>query len=323
MTKLSDGFLRKIDYLRLSITDRCNLRCKYCMPASGLPDIPHAEILRYEEYLRIVKVLVELGVKKFRITGGEPTVRRGLVDFVRVLSHLEDVEDIALTTNGILLQNMARPLKQAGLKRINISLDSLRAERYRDITRGGELAQCLAGVEAALEAGLTPVKLNVVLQRGFNTDEILDFARLTIAKPVHVRFIEYMSKEASEGKLFFSNDETLKILSTLAPIEICGDQCGAGPARYFRYSGSLGKIGLISPISHKFCAACNRVRLTAEGKLLLCLGSDRYLDLKTPLRTGINDADLRTLITAAIEAKPSGHNFGTEGMLRGMSSIGG
>lgn len=323
MTNLADRYARQIEYLRLSITDRCNLRCKYCMPAAGLDDIPHQEILRYEEYLRIVKILVALGVKKIRITGGEPTVRKGLVDFVRVLHHLDGVEDLALTTNGILLKKMAGPLKQAGLQRLNVSLDSLRTERYREITRGGELDKCLGGIQAALTAGFAPVKLNVVIQNGFNTDEILDFARLTLEKPVHVRFIEYMSKEATQGKYFYSNDETMKVLNSLAPLEIAQDESGAGPARYFQYAGAPGKIGLISPISHQFCSGCNRVRLTAEGKLLLCLGSDRYLDLRTPMRQGISDVDLEALIVEAVHQKPPGHHFGTNGLARGMSSIGG
>lgn len=323
MKNLTDRFQRQIEYLRLSITDRCNLRCKYCMPAAGLKDIPHQEILRYEEYLRIVKILVALGVKKIRLTGGEPTVRKGLVDFIQVLHHLDGVEDLALTTNGILLKKMARPLKQAGLQRLNVSLDSLRTERYREITRGGELDKCLEGIEAALMAGFTPVKLNIVIQNGFNTDEILDFARLTLEKPIHVRFIEYMSEEATQGKYFYSNDETFKVLNSLAPLEIAQDESGRGPARYFRYANAPGKIGLISPISHQFCSGCNRIRLTAEGKLLLCLGSDQYLDLRTPMRQGIADADLEALIVEAVHQKPSGHHFGTTGLARGMSSIGG
>ncbi|AZR73290.1 cyclic pyranopterin phosphate synthase MoaA [Anoxybacter fermentans] len=323
MRKLKDQFGRKIEYLRLSITDRCNLRCKYCMPAEGVKSIPHDEILRYEEYLRIIGVLIQLGIRKIRITGGEPTVRKGIVGFIRALHHLPGIEDLAMTTNGTLLDKLALHLKDAGLNRVNISLDTLKPEKYREITRGGDFSKCWAGIQAAIQTGLNPVKLNVVVQRGFNTDEILDFARLTFEQSIHVRFIEFMSKEAASESLFFSNNETLKILKELAPLEKISKEFGAGPARYFQYKGAKGKIGLISPISHQFCASCNRIRLTAEGKLLLCLGSDRYLDLKTPLRHGISDEELIDLINNALQEKPQGHQFGRKGIMRLMSSIGG
>lgn len=323
MSALTDRFQRKIEYLRLSVTDRCNLRCKYCMPAEGIRHIPHDEIMRFEEYLRIIQILIPLGIHKVRITGGEPTVRHGVVDFIQNLSELPGLTDLAMTTNGILLKTLARPLKEAGLDRLNISLDSLKPDRFREITRGGVLGEVLSGIEESLLVGFQPVKINVVLQKGFNTDEISDFARMTLEKPLHIRFIEFMSREAAEESRFFSNEATLEVLRELGRLEPVSDESGAGPASYYQYAGAPGKIGLISPISHKFCATCNRIRLTSEGRLILCLGSPEFLDVKRLLREGIGDEELREQIVHAIQGKPSGHEFGSSGIAREMSSIGG
>lgn len=323
MTELLDKYQRRVEYLRLSITDRCNLRCSYCMPAEGVSDICHDEIMRYEEFIRIVKVLIPLGIKKIRITGGEPTVRKGVVDFTAALHNLTGIEEIAMTTNGIVLKKLALPLKKAGLKRVNISLDTLKPNRYRMITRVGDFAQCWAGIQSALEVGLNPVKLNVVLQNGVNTDEILDFARLTFTHPLHIRFIEFMTRDAETDTNFFSNDETFEILKELGELKSIGGITGVGPAKNFQFSNAKGTIGLISPISHKFCSSCNRIRLTADGKLLLCLGSDKFLDLKKHLRNGISDKELTELIINALHDKPAGHKFGDTGLMRGMSTIGG
>ena len=293
------------------------------MPTTEFSNIPTNELLTYQEFLRIVKILNGLGIEKIRITGGEPTIREGLVGFVQSLSQL-GLNDLAMTTNGILLPQLAKKLKKAGLERINISVDSLREDRYREITRGGDFERCWTGIKESIKAGFDPVKLNVVLQKNFNTDEILDFARLTFEYPLHVRFIEYMSDELESKDDFFSNETTLEILNSLAPLErVEVEEKAAGPADYYQYPDSLGKIGLISPISHKFCQTCNRIRLAANGKLFLCLGSGRHIDLKRALRQGIGDGELGKNIQEAIHKKPVGYQFNKSKLIGKMSSIGG
>jgi cyclic pyranopterin phosphate synthase len=310
MTRLSDCFNRPVNYLRISVTDRCNLRCIYCMPPEGIPLLSHDEILSYEEVVVVARAAAELGVTKLRLTGGEPLVRKGLTDLVAMLARLEGIDDIALTTNGLLLERYADELKKAGLRRVNVSLDSLRPDRFRQITRIGELEGVLLGIEAARKAGLNPVKTNTVVIRGTNDDEILDFARLTVEGDWHVRFIEYMPF-ANNG----ANEKSLVPVSEIKQrIEALGKlepslASGGGPARYFRLPGARGTIGFISPVSDQFCQACNRLRLTADGKLRPCLFSDKEIDLIEPLRQGATSEGIKRLIREAVSSKPEGHHL--------------
>jgi cyclic pyranopterin phosphate synthase len=330
-----DKFKREINYLRVSITDRCNLRCVYCMPKEGVSQLGHEDILRYEEMLRIIRIAKRLGIVKVRVTGGEPLVRRGVTEFLAVLGKL-GLEDISLTTNGILLESLADPIRKAGVGRINVSLDSLDPEKYTRITRGGDLATVLRGLEQADRAGFSPIKINVVTVKDFNDDEAIQFARLTLKKPYEIRFIELMpigGKNDNADK-YVSNDELMERIGRvgrLLPAE-SGKQGKSidGPARLFRLEGARGMIGFISPISHKFCHACNRLRLTADGGLRACLMVDGEIDLKTPIRKGCTDEELEQLIRKAVENKPRGQH--TEGAgedcsrrkcAREMSTIGG
>jgi GTP 3',8-cyclase len=330
-----DSINRKIEYLRISITDRCNLRCVYCMPSAGVPRLPHEAILRYEEIVRIVKVTAKEGIKKVRLTGGEPLVRRGVASLVREIAAIPGIEDLSLTTNGLLLGRMARELANAGLKRINVSLDSLDPDRFRELTRGGELKDVLEGIHKAEEAGFDPIKINVVAIKGVNEEEVLEFARMTLLKPYHVRFIEFMpighhlmwedSKVMTEGEIM----EKISALGELIP-EKQGERgsrgAKAGPARLYRLPGAKGIVGFISPLSNHFCGSCNRLRLTADGKIRPCLFSETEIDLKAPLRTGCDDAELSRLISVALSVKPKGHSV-ADGVKyecrRTMSRIGG
>lgn len=325
---LRDSFHRTIDYLRISITDRCNLRCIYCMPADGVRPIEHKEILTYEEIIRVVRVAAELGVRKVRITGGEPLSRKNVTFLISSIRGITGIEDMSLTTNGVLLEKYARELADAGLDRVNISLDSLRAERYREITRGGEIGRVKAGIEAAEKAGLMPVKINMVPVRGLNDDEIEEFARITVDTPYHVRFIEFMPIGArdfwSEGK-YISAEEirtAVEKIGPLFPVRLRK----TGPARYFRFDGAVGVIGFISALTHHFCDSCNRLRITSDGKLRPCLFSETEIDLKPALRNRSSDSELERLLRLSIEVKPEGHNIGRRAdikALRAMSKIGG
>ncbi len=339
----TDAHGRRIDYLRISLTDRCNLRCRYCMPVEGISFKPHDEILTYEEIVRFTRLAVEFGISKIRLTGGEPLVREGVVDFVRELIAVPGIESVAMTTNGTLLPRFAADLYAAGLRRVNISLDSLDPEVFARITRGGRLADVLAGIDSALEAGFDPVKLNVVVVRSLEQD-LAGFARLTIDRPLHVRFIEYMPVgEAEEGSGCHAegvegwtredsvpSDEVLDVLAregaamglgALEPLERESAPGGWGPARYYRFDGAAGTLGVISPLSHHFCGECNRLRLTADGRLRPCLFSDHELDVRDALRSGDDDA-VRHVIRSTLAEKPESHEsrVGTE---RGMSQIGG
>ena len=328
-----DGYDRNINYLRISITDRCNLRCTYCMPKEGLSLTGHEDILSYEEILRIVAVAARAGIAKVRITGGEPLVRRGVVDFISRLSSIPGLDDISLTTNGILLENFASALFYAGIKRINISLDSLDAAKYAHITRGGDLEAVLRGVEAVHQAGFCPIKINAVVIKGVNDDEILDFAVLTMDKPFQIRFIELMPMGQAgsdyQGK-YVSNDvifERINKFYRLEPVSAGHDNTG-GPARMYRIEGALGEIGFISPISHHFCNGCNRLRLTADGHLRACLLKDKDVSLREALRGGCSDEQLRDIINSVVADKPMQHEMGgDENHLRKcvkeMSSLGG
>jgi len=339
----TDGFGRRIDYLRISVTDRCNLRCVYCMPPEGVAWKPHDEVLSLEEIERFAKVAVQEGISKIRLTGGEPLVRAGIVEHVRRLREITGIEAIALTTNGTLLRKYAADLKEAGLERVNVSLDTLDPEVFSQITRGGSLEAALDGLEAAFEVGMDPVKLNVVVVRRLDQD-LLGFARMTLERPVHVRFIEYMpvggtteeSTCASGSTDIWTADDHVpaeEILDRLRAdaaaagfgelVALEKDRApgGWGPAKYYRLGDAPGTIGVITPLSHHFCGECNRLRLTADGRLRTCLFSDEELDVRTVLRSG-TEADVHELIKTALATKPESHNMRI-GTVRGMSQIGG
>jgi cyclic pyranopterin phosphate synthase len=325
MTGISDSFQRPINYLRISVTDRCNLRCIYCMPAEGVNLLQHEDILSYEEICRIADAAAELGIKKVRITGGEPLVRTGLCRLVQMLAQIDAIDDIALTTNGTLLSQYADELKAAGLRRVNISLDTLKPDKFRLITRSGNLADVLAGIKAADAAGLNPIKFNMVVMADINDDELIDFARKTIDEGWHVRFIEHMpfNRETAES-YFVSVNEMRQHLAVLGELEPCTFK-GNGPAKYYRLPQAKGTIGFITPISEHFCFQCNRLRLTADGKLRPCLLSEQEFDLRQPLRQGISAAGLKKLIKRAVESKPRQHNL-AQGFVpqdRPFSQVGG
>jgi cyclic pyranopterin phosphate synthase len=325
MTGLSDSFQRPINYLRISVTDRCNLRCIYCMPAAGIRLMSHEDILRYEEIYTIAEAAAELGIKKIRITGGEPLVRLGLSKLIQMLAQIKEIDDISLTTNGILLAQYAAELKAAGLQRVNVSLDTLKPERFKYITRGGNLEDVMEGIEAAKSVGLNPVKINFVVMSGVNDDELPDFAAKTIDEGWHVRFIEHMPFDENSNASSFVPVEkmrqSLAVLGKLEPVSFKGN----GPAKYFHLPQANGTIGFITPVSEHFCFQCNRLRLTADGKLRPCLLSEAEIDLRQPLRSGISSAKLKRLITKAAASKPRQHHL-AEGQIpkgRPFSQVGG
>jgi cyclic pyranopterin phosphate synthase len=328
MTGPIDSFGRSINYLRISVTDRCNLRCLYCMPPEGVPRIPHSEILSYEEIQTVVRAAAELGINRLRLTGGEPLVRADLPKLVRMLSQIEGIEELSLTTNGVFLKKYALELKQAGLSRVNVSLDTLKADKFRYITRLGELQGVLEGIEAAKKAGFEPVKINTVVMRGINDDEVLDFAMMTYTDGWHIRFIELMPfKGVAE---FVPSIELRQHISLLGKLEPCASITGNGPAMYYRLPGARGTIGFISPLTEtSFCSRCNRMRLTSDGKLRPCLLREDEIDLKLPLRSdeiGAPMKELKRLILKAVASKPEHHHL-NEGVARlvnrKMSQIGG
>ncbi|MFC1924952.1 GTP 3',8-cyclase MoaA [Chloroflexota bacterium] len=326
MSGISDSFQRPINYLRISVTDRCNLRCFYCIPPEGVVLAPHSDILTYEEIASVTRIAAEIGISKVRITGGEPLVRLGLVNLIRMLSKIKGIDDLSLTTNGILLGGQAAELKEAGLNRVNISLDTLKRDRYKDITGFDKLPEVLRGIEEAHKAKLDPVKINVVVIRGVNNDELLDFALLSVKDGWHVRFIELMPF-INRGKEqdFVSADEMWARLTSLGELEPCSLPVGEGPARYYRFPESKGSIGFITPVSEHFCFNCNRLRLTADGRLLPCLLSDEEVDLRPILRKGAPPQEIKRLIFEAIALKPEGHYI-TQGFIsqgRLMTQMGG
>lgn len=311
MITLKDNFFRVIDYLRLSVTDRCNLRCIYCMPAEGIQPFGHSDILSYEEIVRIVRVAAELGVRKVRITGGEPLTRKNLPFLISEIRKISGIEDLSMTTNGILLERHAQELADAGLNRVNISLDSFNPERYREITRGGDLDAVLRGLEAARKAGLAPIKINMVPVRGINEDEIEAFAKMTLDSDCHVRFIEFMPSGTAESwgpEKYITTGEMQEIIGKIAPLEPVRVRKN-GPSKYFRLQGARGVIGFISALSHHFCRECNRLRLTPEGKLRPCLFSETEIDLRSPIRTGASDDEIARLLRLSIAVKPEGHTI--------------
>jgi len=311
MTGLSDSFLRPINYLRISVTDRCNLHCIYCMPDDGVCLMSHSDLLTYEEICTVVRAAAQVGISKVRITGGEPLVRSGLSQLVRMLAQIDAIDDISLTTNGILLSRYAAELKSAGLRRVNVSLDTLKPDKFKFITRGSNIGAVLHGIEAARSAGLNPVKINMVVMAGINDDELLDFAAKTIADGWHVRFIELMpvTGEDITNQQLVPVREMRKRLELLGELEPCLHSIGNGPAKYFRFPHATGSIGFITPVSEHFCFQCNRLRLTADGKLRPCLLAENEVDLKPPLRGGMASAGLKQLIAEAVACKPLRHHL--------------
>ncbi len=324
-----DALQRPIDYLRISVTDRCNLRCVYCMPPEGVEQAPHADILRYEEIARVVEAAADLGIRKIRLTGGEPLARLGLPDLVALLARIPGIDDISLTTNGTLLARHAQALAQAGLHRVNVSLDTLQAERFREITRRDALDDVWAGVDAARAAGLSPIKFNTVVVRGLNDDEVTAFAAKTLSEGWHVRFIELMPIGANVGWAAEGHvpiaEIRARIEAELGPLEGVHGPGGNGPARYYQLPGAAGSVGFIGALSEHFCQACNRLRLTADGKLRPCLMSTFEVDLRTVLRAGGQRGEVQQIIRQAILHKPAGHRLRSEAAPqdRTMAQIGG
>ena len=326
--KLIDAYNRQLNYLRISITDRCNLKCIYCVPKNAIPRLPHDEILRYEEILRIVSVGGDLGITKVRVTGGEPLVRKGVYDFLGQLTRIKGLTDVTLTTNGIFLKQNIEKIKSANIKRINISLDTLDREKYAKTTGLDKFQQVWHGIESAHESGFDPIKINVVALRGVNEDELTNFARLSLVHPFHIRFIEYMPM----GKSHMNFEPPLLIPEIKDRISAIGNLIAIqkyrydGPAERYRFEGAQGEIGFIGALSRHFCNACNRLRSTASGGLRPCLLSDHQLDLKKPLRNGCGDTELADILLSAVKSKPSGHHLKINdpvGVSCQMSSIGG
>jgi len=328
-----DAFGRRIDYLRISVTDRCNLRCVYCMPPGGIAWQPRESILSYEEILTVVRAAVPLGITRVRLTGGEPLVRPGLVNLVRDIAAIQGIQDLSLTTNGMLLAALAQPLAEAGLRRINVSLDTLDPARFRRLTRHGEIESVWAGIQAAENAGLVPIKINAVVIRGINDDELCDMARLTLAHPWHVRFIELMPiGNTGEWGTGFPPAEDRRILvqemqDRLRELDLTPAKTppvGNGPARAFTIAGGIGTVGFISPLGDHFCARCNRLRLTADGRLRPCLLSECEIPVRAALR---QRQEITSLIRRAVGLKPAGHAMfqpdATAPQRRTMCQIGG
>jgi len=325
---MRDQYGRELTDLRISLTDRCNLRCVYCMPADGIHFRPLDELLADDELLLLVRVAAELGVRKIRLTGGEPTVRPNLVDLVRTIHTTPGIEDIALTTNGLLLDRLAAPLAVAGLNRVNVSLDTLDAAMFAAITRGGRVDQVTAGIAAAEAAGLVPIKINAVVVRGFNEDDVVSLAALTLDRPWDVRFIEMMPfstvGDFAEAGVVKSEETMAKVeaaLGPIAPIDLSGDD----PARTYRLPGAAGRLGFISTVSNPFCAKCGRLRLTADGRLRLCLLRDDEVDLLTPLRKGASYEEIKEVFRAGAFRRPFGHALAEQmyPQARAMIQIGG
>ena len=323
-----DRFGRSISYLRISLTDHCNLRCVYCMP-EDMTFRPNAELMQDDEILLFTRLFTSLGFHKIRLTGGEPTVRAEIVDLVREITHTPGVRSLSMTTNGILLSQLARPLAKAGLDRVNISLDTLDPEKFRRLTRWGKLADVWTGLEAAEDAGLTPIKINAVVVRGYNESDILDVARLTLEHPWQVRFIEMMpfagATELQINQVVNWEEMHQRIENAFGSLEIVGNGKLDGEARLYHLPGARGDIGFISSVTKPFCAECNRARLTADGRLRLCLLREKEVDLLTPLRNGATLEELRQLILTGIWHKPWGHGLaqGVIPLNRVMSEIGG
>jgi len=326
---LKDQFGRRIDYLRISVTDKCNLRCTYCMPVEGLEWVPRAELLTYEEITEIVRQMADMGLERIRLTGGEPLVRTDLPDLARMLSSVPGIEDLALSTNAVLLPRFAEELRDAGVRRVNISLDTLRRDRFEEIARRPArfFDATLEGIEAAEAVGFDPIKINTVMMRGLNDDEFEAFAAVTRDRPWHVRFIELMpvGRNLHLTERFVPASEMLERVASLGDVEPVEGPPGNGPARYFRYPDAAGTVGVITPLSHNYCDRCNRMRLTAEGGLRTCLFGEHEVDLKTPLR---ETGEIRDAVRRALAGKPERHylQLGSDrgsGGLAALSEVGG
>jgi cyclic pyranopterin phosphate synthase len=326
-----DNFGRRIEYLRISLTDRCNLRCVYCMPEEGVPYEDPAGVLSYDEIARVVRVLAGAGLKKVRLTGGEPLVRRDVPDLAGTLVRTPGIREVTLTTNGILFSRDAEALLSAGVRRVNISMDTLRADTFREIARRPDFDRAWGGVETALRLGFDPVKLNCVVMAGINDDEVVEMARLTLSRPLSVRFLEYMPigmvTPPQWRARYVSNEAVLDRIREHFPDVTPLDDDAASTSRNFRLPGALGTVGVINPISHRFCEGCNRLRLTADGRLVPCLSDNYEYDLRTPLRAGCSDAQILDHVKAALAHKPEQSDFegrlGRGGSLRIMAQIGG
>lgn len=323
-----DRFGRKIHYLRISLTDHCNLRCVYCMP-EDMTFRPNAELMQDDELITLVRLFTSLGFDKFRLTGGEPTVRAHVVDLVREISATPGVRSLSMTTNGVLLGKLAAPLKEAGLQRVNVSIDTLDPAKFKRLTRWGSLQQVWEGIEAAERVGLAPVKLNAVVVRGYNESDVVDLAALTLQHPWQMRFIEMMpfagATEFQQTQVVKAQEMIDRISAALGPLEPANDGALDGEARVYKLPGAAGELGFISSVSLPFCASCTRARLTADGKLRLCLLREKEVDLLTPLRAGATIEDLRQLILDGVWQKPWGHGLaeGSFALNRTMSEIGG
>lgn len=325
---LIDRFGREVNYVRMSVTDRCDFRCVYCM-AEDMTFLPKSEILTLEEIQRIANAFVDLGVSKIRLTGGEPLIRKNVISLFQQLGTLEGLQDLVTTTNGSQLITLAQPLKDAGVQRINVSLDSLNAERFKELTRFGKLDSVLAGIDAAKAAGFKQIKLNSVIIKGRNDDEILDLVDYAREKSLDISFIEEMPlgiiTEHNRGESLCTSDEVRAIIEQQH--ELIPDTFKtAGPSRYYRFTDNDAKVGFISPHSHNFCGDCNRVRVTVEGRLLLCLGNEHSVDLRDPLRNGCSDEELKAIIINAMQIKPQSHEFDVHNepqILRFMNTTGG
>ncbi len=325
---LKDSFERRIDYLRISITDKCNLRCIYCMPPGGLKFFKEKDVLTDDEILRFVRIARSHGLRKVRITGGEPLMRKDIISLISSIKKT-GIRDLSITSNGIKLSKMAEALKQAGLDRVNISLDTLDAGRYKAITKGGDINKVWESIKEAERVGLTPVKINVVPIHGINDDEILSFASLTFDKNYHIRFIEFMPATCNgiwKKDKCISSEDLKKRISALGKLEHLKFR-GKGPSRNYRIKGAVGVIGFISPLSNHFCGFCNRLRLTADGKIRPCLFSNIKVDIKTPMRNGASDDEIEKLLCQAVKVKPQRHllneDITSAGHLKAMSKIGG
>jgi cyclic pyranopterin phosphate synthase len=310
MKSIRDSYNRRIDYLRISVTDKCNLNCLYCTPEGGLQHFKESELLSSDEIVRFVSIVHKYGVRKVRITGGEPLMRKNIIPLISSIKKI-GIRDVSLTTNGIMLSQFAQKLKEAGLDRVNISLDTLDSERYKTITKGGDIQRVLESIEKAERAGLSPVKINVVPIRGFNDDEIVTFASLTKNKNYHIRFIEFMPVHCNT---FWKKDkcitgiEVIEKISAFRKLERLRFR-GKGPSRNYRIQGASGIIGIISPLTDHFCSFCNRLRLTANGKIIPCLFSNIKIDMKTLLRNKASDEEIERLFISSIKAKPQRHLF--------------
>ncbi len=328
MTGLFDSWQRQINYLRISVTDLCNLSCVYCS-AGSIPHLPRSEILSYEEIQRVVQVAASMGISKVRLTGGEPLVRPDLSKLISMLAQIEGIDDISLTSNGILLSKYALELKEAGLKRVNVSLDTLKEDRFKQITGGNKLKEVLAGIEAAHQVGLEPVKINMVVLRGINDDETIDFARLSINQGWHVRFIEFMPIGTPDIKVsrMVSAEEIKERIQVLGKLEPYIGLAGNGPARYYRFPGARGTIGFITAMTEHFCNTCNRLRLTSDGRLRPCLLDNDEVELKEALRNGAGTDEIKQLIQQAVAIKREHHHLtggvAPEIVRRPMCQIGG